>query len=160
MKGCCHGARHGKTEERIPYSLECVEEMLQKSWFSRWTCQRYSRSISQRPSLSWITTRNRLERTKVHGDGWTGKAKSHVPSLYRGIQKIPRTMVSPWISQAKTRPMRLRPDFWAAVSLKNRLHREIGEQVTEPNSPQQYRRWHSSSSDSWCDTSDWSWWSS
>ena len=28
--------------------------------------------------------------------------------------------------------MRLRPDFRAAVSLKNRLHREPGEQVAEP----------------------------
>ena len=60
----------------------------------------------------------------------------------------------------KNAPMRLRPDFRAAVSLKNRLHRESGEQVAEPVSPQQYRRWHSSSSDSWWDTSDWSWWSS
>ena len=40
------------------------------------------------------------------------------------------------------------PDFRAAVSLKNRLHRESGEQVAEPISPQQYWRWHSSSSDS------------
>ena len=45
--------------------------------------------------------------------------------------------------------MRLRPDFPAAVSLKNRLHRESGEEIAEPISPQQYRRWHSSSSDSW-----------
>ena len=39
--------------------------------------------------------------------------------------------------------MRLRPDFQAAVSLKNRVHRESGEQVAEPISPQHYRRWHS-----------------
>ena len=59
----------------------------------------------------------------------------------------------------KNAPMRLRPDFRAAVSLKNRLNRESGEEVAEPRSPQQYRRWHSSSSDSWWDTSK-SWWSS
>ena len=40
----------------------------------------------------------------------------------------------------KNAPMRLRPDFRTAVSLKNRLHRESGEQVAEPISPQQYRR--------------------
>ena len=34
--------------------------------------------------------------------------------------------------------MRLRSDFRAAVSLKNRLRRESGEQVAEPFSPQQY----------------------
>ena len=47
----------------------------------------------------------------------------------------------------KNAPMRLRPDFRAAVSLKNRLH-ESGEEVAQPISPQVYRRWHSSSSDS------------
>ena len=35
-----------------------------------------------------------LDRTKVHRDGRTGKTKSHVPSLCRGILKIPRTMES------------------------------------------------------------------
>ena len=45
--------------------------------------------------------------------------------------------------------VRLRPDFRAAVYLKNRLHRESGKVVAEPISPQQYRRWHSSSSESW-----------
>ena len=33
--------------------------------------------------------------------------------------------------------MRLRPDFRAAVSLKNRLHRESGEEIAEPISPAQ-----------------------
>ena len=60
----------------------------------------------------------------------------------------------------KNAPMRLRPDFRAAVSLKNHLHRESDEQVAEPISPHQYRRWHLSSSASQWDTSDWSWWSS
>ena len=59
----------------------------------------------------------------------------------------------------KNAPLRLRSDFRAAVSLKNRLDRESGEETAEPISPQQYRRWHSSSSDSWWDTSK-SWWSS
>ena len=38
--------------------------------------------------------------------------------------------------------VRLQPDFRAAVSFKNRLHRESGEQVAEHISPQQCRRWH------------------
>ena len=46
------------------------------------------------------------------------------------------------------------------LSLKNRIHRESGEQVAEPTSPQQYRRWHLSSSASWWDKSEWNWWSS
>ena len=58
------------------------------------------------------------------------------PSLYRGIQKIPRTMLSHLEEVRPNGPMRLRPDFRAAVSLKNRLHRESGEEVAEPISPQ------------------------
>ena len=42
--------------------------------------------------------------------------------------------------------VKLRSDFRAAVTIKNRLHRESGEQVEEPISPEQYRRWHPSSS--------------
>ena len=42
----------------------------------------------------------------------------------------------------KNAPMRLRPDFRAAVSLKNRLHREPGEEMAEPISPQKFWRWH------------------
>ena len=37
----------------------------------------------------------------------------------------------------KNGPMRLRPDFRAAVSLKNRLHRESGEEIAELISPAQ-----------------------
>ena len=62
----------------------------------------------------------------------------------------------------KNAPLRLRSDFRAAVTIKSRLHRESGEERAELISPQQYRRWHlSSSSDSWWnwDTSK-SWWSS
>ena len=55
---------------------------------------------------------------------------------------------------AKSGPMRLRSDFRAAVSVKNRLHHESGEQVAEPISPGQYRKWHPSSSTSWWDTSN------
>ena len=46
--------------------------------------------------------------------------------------------------------MWLRSDFRAAVTIKNRLHRESGEERAEPISFQQHQRWHpSSSSDSW-----------
>ena len=87
----CSTRQNWRTE-RVPYRLECVEEILRKRWLSTWTFHRYSRSIPQRPSLSWITTRNWLDRTKVHRDGRTGKTKSHVPSLHTGNQKIPRDL--------------------------------------------------------------------
>ena len=94
-KGRSHGARHGKTEVKIvPYSMECVEEMLQESRLPRWTCYRYSRSLPQKSSLSWITTRNRMDRTKVQRVGRTCKIRPYISSHFRGKEKIPRTMVS------------------------------------------------------------------
>ena len=57
----------------------------------------------------------------------------------------------------KNWPMKLRSDFRAAVSMKNRLHHESGEQVEERLHPNQQRRWHSSSSASWWDKSGWNW---
>ena len=57
----------------------------------------------------------------------------------------------------KNGPMKLRSDFRAAVSVKNRLHHESGEQVEETIHPDQYSRWHPSSSTSWWDKSDWKW---
>ena len=53
--------------------------------------------------------------------------------------------------------MKLRSDFRAAVLMKNRLHNELGEQVEERLHPNQQRRWHSSSSTSWWDESEWTW---
>ena len=44
----------------------------------------------------------------------------------------------------KNGPMKLRSNFRAAVSTKNRLHHESGEQVEEPIHPDQYSRWHPS----------------
>ena len=57
----------------------------------------------------------------------------------------------------KNGPLKLRSDFRAAVSIKNRLHSESGEKVEEPISPEQYKRWHPSSSTSWWDKSEWNW---
>ena len=48
--------------------------------------------------------------------------------------------------------MKFRSDFRAAVSIKNRLHHEVGEQVEELIHPDQYSRWHPTS---WWDKSEW-----
>ena len=53
--------------------------------------------------------------------------------------------------------MKLRSDFGAAASMKNRLHHESGEQVEERIHPDQDRRWHPSSTTSWWDKSEWNW---
>ena len=57
----------------------------------------------------------------------------------------------------KNGPMKLRSDFPAAVFIKNRPHRESGAKVEEFSSPEQYRRWHPSSSTSWWDESERNW---
>ena len=129
--------------------------MLQESWFSRWTFYRYSRSISQRSSLSWITTRNRMDRTKVQRVGRTCKRRPYTSSHSRGKEKILRRMVSHFEQSRQKWACETSIRFRAAVSMKNRLHHESGEQVEEPIHPEQYSRWHPSSSTSWWDKSEW-----
>ena len=55
---------------------------------------RYSRSISQRSSLSRITTRNRMDRTKVQRVGWTCTRRPYISCHSRGNEMKSRTMIS------------------------------------------------------------------
>ena len=76
--------------------------MLQESWFSRWTFYRYSRSIPQRSSLSWITTRNRMDRSEVQRVGRTCTRRPHVLApLQRKREDTKDNGISPWTNQAK-----------------------------------------------------------
>ena len=154
--------------------------MLQESRLPRWTFYRYSRSISQRSSLSWITTRNRMVRTEVQRVGWTCERGPYI--LITPEEK--RRYKGHWyLTLNKTRkngPMKLRSDYRAAVIMKNRLHHETGEPTEEPIHPGQQRRirrghkehclsnaridqhtgwqkWLSISSSSWWHESQWSW---
>ena len=85
--------------KRVPYGLECVEEILQESLLSRWTINRYSRSIPQRSRLLLITTRNRMDRTKVQMVGRTCTRRPYISSHSRG-KKISRTMSAAILAQA------------------------------------------------------------
>ena len=115
-KGRCHGARHCKTEEqkRVPYGLECVEEMLPKEDHT------YRLTPEEKRRYQW--------------------------ECYLTLN-----------ISGKNGPMKLRSDFRAAVSMKNRLHQESGEQIEEPGSPEEYSIWHPSSSTWWWDKSEWNW---
>ena len=75
--------------------------MLQESWLSRWTFNRYSRSISQRSSLSLITTRNRMGRTTVQRDGRICKRKPHIISLQRNLKDTKDNGILLWTKKAK-----------------------------------------------------------
>ena len=90
---------------------------------------------------------------------WTNLQKKIIRIIY--LQRNLKRYQGQWYltlnMSGKNGPMRLRPDFRAAVSPKNRLHRESGEQFEELIHPDQYRRWHLSASTSWWDTSEWNW---
>ena len=146
--------------------------------FCIWRCTLYrmrGRDAAKELTLKVNFSKHRFLTDQVHREsqlaiGWTEQKctemdelakQNHTNHLFtEEFQRYLGQWYLTWNKSGKNAPMRLRPDFRAAVSLKNRLHRESGEQVAEPISPQQYRRWHSSSSDSWWDTSEWSWWSS
>ena len=119
-------------------STKSIPPGLEESRLSRWKFYRCSRSISQRSSLSWITTRNRMDRTKVKR-AWTNFAKEDFS--YPLTLEEKRRYQAHWYltlkKSGKNGLMKLRSDFRAAVSLKNRLLHESGEQIEEPISPEQ-----------------------
>ena len=157
-KGRCHGARHGKTEEQKEYHI---------AWNAWKRCCK--RVDSQGEHFTKVFTivflKDQVCRESQLKIGWCIEIDelAQQEHTYRLSKEEFKRYQEQWYltlnKSGKNAPMRLRPDFRAAVSLKNRLHRESGVEVAEPISPQQLRRWHSSSSDSWWDTSK-SWWSS
>ena len=137
-----HGARHGKAKEQIEYYVA----------FNEWKrCRK--RVDAQEEHYKEI--HDRFLRDQVYREsqlkiGWTKQkciemdelpARSHVPSFQKRNSKRHQGQWYLTLNKSgKNAPMRLRSDFRAAVSIKNRLHRESGEEVAEPISPQQYRR--------------------
>ena len=91
--------------------------------------------------------------------GWTDQKSIEMDMLaqedhsYRPSREEFKRYQGQWCltlnKSGKNAPMRLRSDFRAAVTIKNRLHRESVEERAEPIPFQQYQRWQlSSSSDS------------
>ena len=91
--------------------------------------------------------------------GWSEQRCKELDELakedhtYRLTQEEKRRYQGQWYLTLNTSRkhglMKPRSDYRAAVSMKNRLHHESGEQVEEPISPEHYRKWHPSSSTSW-----------
>ena len=160
-KRATHGARHGKTEEQKKYHVawNARKRCCKKVDFQGGHLQVFTIDFSE---IQFIVNHNSQSdgpsKSAKRWTKWQSKITRIISlSLSRGKEKIPRTMVShlEWVRQKWA--TRLRPDFRAAVSLKNRLLRESGEQVAERISPKQYRRWHPSASTSWWDKSEWNW---
>ena len=152
-KGRTHGARHGKTEEQKEYHT---------AW-NAWKrcCKRVDSQGEHFTGIHDRFLRDHVYRESHLAIGWTEQKCKETNELAKEDDKYHltpeefRRYQGQWYltlnKSGKNGPMRLRSDFRAAVSLKNRLHRESGEQVEEPISPEQYRRWHPSSSTSWWD---------
>ena len=162
-KGATHGARHGKTEEQKEH------HMVWNAW--KRCCKKVDSQGEHFTGIHDRFLRDQVNRESQLLIGWTKQKCKEMDELaqqdhtYRLTPEEEKRYQGQWYltlnGSGKNAPIQLRSDFRAAVSIKNRLHRELSEEVGQPISPQQYRRWHSSSSDSWWnwDTSK-SWWSS
>ena len=163
-KGRSHGGRHGKTEEQKEYHItynawkRCCKKVDSQGDHFTGIHDRFLRDPVYRESQLAIgrTEQKCIKMDKLAKENHTYRLSKEEFQRYQGQKYLTLN------KSGKNSPMRLRSDFRAAVSNKNRLHRESGEERAQPISPQQYRRWHpSSSSDSWWnwDTSK-IWWSS
>ena len=155
-KGRSHGARHGKTEEQKEY------HMAYNAW------KRCCKKVDSQGEL-FAGIHDRFLRDQVYREsqlaiGWTEQKCKEMDELaqedhtYHLTSEERRRYHNQWYltlnKSGKNGHMKLRSDFRATVHHKKSLHRESGEQVAEPISPQQYRRWHPSSSAAWWDKSE------
>ena len=158
-KGATHGARHGKTEVQREYHL---------AWNAR---KRWCKKVdSQGEHFTGIHDRflaDPVYRESQLAIGWTEQKCKEWDALpqedhtYRLTPEEKKRYQGHWYltlkKAGKNGPTKLRSDFRAVVLMKNRLHHESGEKVEESISPDQYSRWHPSSSTSWWDKSEWNW---
>ena len=136
-----NGARHGKTEVQREYHL---------AWNAWKKC--CNKVDSQGEHVTGI--HDRFLRDPVHREsqlaiGWSEQQCKELAELakedhtYKLTPEERRRYKGQWYltlnKAGKKCRMKLRSDFRAAVSMKNRLHHESGEQVEEPIHPGQQR---------------------
>ena len=140
-KGRSHGARHGKTEEQKEYHV---------AW-NAWKrcCKKVDSQGEHFTGIQDRFLRDPVYRESRLAIGWTEQKLDEFAKedhTYRLTPEEKRRYQGQWYltlnKSGKHGPMKLRSDSRAAVSMKNRLHHESGEQVEEPISPEQYRMWH------------------
>ena len=157
-KGCSHGARHGKTEEQKKYHIawnawkRCCKKVDSQCEHFTGIHDRFLRDPMYREpqlAIGW-TEQKCKELDELAKEDHTCRLTPEEKKRYQGKWYITLN------KSGKNGPMILRSDFRAAVSMKNRLHRERGEKVEEPISPEQDRKWHPSSSTSWWNK-NWKW---
>ena len=145
-KGATHGARHGKTEVQREYHLawnvwkRCCKKVDSQGEHFTGIHDRFLRDPVYRESqlvIGWSEQKCKewddLAREDFSYKLTPEQNRRHKGQWYLTLNKA-----------GKNGPMKLRPDYRSAVSMKNRLHLESGEQVEEPIHPDQYSRWHPS----------------
>ena len=133
----CSALQHRGTK-RIPPGLECVEEMLSESRLPRWTCFSYSRSI---PVFQFMVNHSSQGQNKSAKSGMNLRKKTiRTNSLQKKREDTKDNGIFLWNKAGKNGPVKLRPDYRAAVMMNNRLHHESREPIEEPIHPGQQRR--------------------
>ena len=136
-KGRCHGARHGKTEAQKQYHIafnawkRCRKRVDSQGEHFKGIHDRFLRDQVYRESqllIGW-TEQKCIEMDELAKQNHTYHLSTEEFKRYQGQWYLTLN------KSGKNAPARLRPDFRAAVSLKNRLHRESGEEIAEPISP-------------------------
>ena len=158
-KGPTHGARHGKTEEQKVCHMvwnawkRCCKKVESRGEHFTGIHDRFLRGPVCRESqlaIGWSEPKCK-EMDEFAQEDHTYRLTPEETKRYQGQKYLT-------LNKAGTHgPMKLRSDFRAAVLVKNRLHHESGEQVEELFHPDQYRRWHPSSSPPWWEKYEWNW---
>ena len=138
-KGRSHGARHGKTEEHKEHFIA----------FNAWKrcCKRVDSQGEHFKGIHDRFLRYQVSRESQLAIGWTeqkcietGELAKENRTHHLSTEEFKRYQGQWYLTlnkSGKDGSMRLRSDFRAAVSIKNRLHRESREEVAEKISPKQ-----------------------
>ena len=130
-KGRGHGARHVKTEEQKKYFIafnawkRCRKRVDAQEEHYKGIHDRFLRDQVYRKSqlkIGW-NEQKCIEMDKLAQEDHTYRLSKEEFKRYQGQWYLTLN------KSGNNAPMRLRPDFRAAVSLKNQLHRESGEEV-------------------------------
>ena len=133
-KGRSHGARHGKTKEQMEYHME------RNAW--KRCCKKVGSQGEHFTGIHDRFLKDPVYRESQLAIGWTEQKCKEWDELakddhtYRITPEEKKRYQGQWYltlnKSGKNGPMKLRSDFPAGVSMKNRLHHESGEQVEEP----------------------------
>ena len=130
QEGRCHGARHGETEEPKEYFIAFI------AWK---TCRKRELTLKKNITQG---IHDRFQRDQVYRESqrkidWTEQKCTEMDKLaqedhpYHLSNEEFKRFQGQWYltlnKAGKNAPMRLRSDFRAAVSTKNRLHQETVE---------------------------------